>query len=141
MYPEVINYGSTDSESFNDYYQRWPKALKNIPKQVVESWIHRHWAQFQDWIPLKPETWSYELCELTNTEVLEISHVNDWPLQLEVWGRDLFRGSHRKTTWLGKYMLEHGTTPVPIIVGKNFGEQSHPVEFGDEKMKELTSTY
>ncbi|OBU24700.1 hypothetical protein [Photobacterium aquimaris] len=136
MFPIIQNYDSQSVESFEDYYQKWPQTLNHIPKEVVETWIYRHWSGFQDWLPLQPECWAYELCEFTNEQIMEIGHVDDWPLQLRSWGRELLQGQYRKTTWLGKYMLEKGTTPTPIIIGQNFGSLAHPVEYDDENMKE-----
>ncbi len=136
MFPLVKNYDSLSPELFENYYQKWPQALNHIPKEVVETWIYRHWSDFKDWLPLQPESWGYELCEFTNEQIMEIGHVNNWPLQFRSWGRELLQGQHRKTTWLGKYMLEQGTTPTSIIVGKNFGFFSHPIECGDQQMKE-----
>lgn len=128
MYPQVKDHNTFNVESFDSYVKRWPKSLNNIPKLVVKTWIYRHWSQFQLWIPLHPEKWNYELVSMPNEEVLKIDHINDWPKQFRSWGKDLIHGNHRKTTRLGRYMLEHGTTPEPIIIGKNFGGIQHPSE-------------
>jgi hypothetical protein len=135
MYPAVKNYDSLSPELFEEYFKKWPEELNHIPKEVIESWIYRHWSDFQDWIPLQPEKWKYELCEFNNDQILEIDHVGNWLPQLKSWGRELLKGNHRKTTWLGQYMLEYGSTPTPIIIGKNFSEIYHPIEFGEQKMK------
>ncbi|WP_407832171.1 hypothetical protein [Vibrio rotiferianus] len=135
MFPSVSNYDSLSPESFEDYYHRFPRELSHIPKEVVETWIYRHWDDFQGWRELQPETWHFELHEFSCEEILKIGHVGDWSKQLHHWGRELINGERRRNTWLGRYMLESGTTPTSIIVGFNFGQHVHPIEFGDQKMK------
>ena len=77
MYPAVKNYDSLSPELFEEYFKKWPEKLNHIPKEVIESWIYRHWSDFQDWIPLQPEKWKYELCEFNNDQILEIDHVEE----------------------------------------------------------------
>lgn len=43
-----------------------------------------------------------------------------WPDTLRYWSDDLSEGSFRRQTWLGREMLETGTTPAPIIVAGRF---------------------
>ncbi len=136
MYPEVINYGEFSQESFANYYKRWPTSLNNIPKCIVEHWIYRHREDFQQWIQLRPHEWKYELKEFSNEEILTISHIYDWIKNLHDEGKEYVSHSKRSETWLAQYMLENGTTPVPIIVGNFFGNIKHPKAHNSCNMKE-----
>jgi len=128
MIPEPFRHGTFEQEAFADYIERWPKQYAEIPEAVIETWIHRHWNDFQDWLPLKPLSWGYAVASMSNEEILQIGHVKDCPATLGCWGDDLFDGEHRKHTWLGRFMLEAGTTPAPIIVALDAGAHVHPRE-------------
>jgi hypothetical protein len=133
--PKPENYGSLDVESFEEYRSKLPVEFDVVPDLVIESWIYRHWQQFQDWLPLRPLEWKYKLVLMSSDEIIRISHVRNWPTTLKHWGDDLLDGSFRKDTWLGKYMLQNGTTPTPVIVAINAGGVGHPRE-GWCKMQE-----
>lgn len=135
--PAPHDWGTFKVEPFDEYRARWPTKYADVPDAVIESWIHRHWQQFQAWLPLHPLEWKYEVVTLTSQEVLTISHVGDWMTTLEYWGNDLLDDSHRKQTWLGKFLLEHGTTPAPMILAKNAGHWNHPRESGKRMQEPL----
>lgn len=126
MFPKVNNYGDIDVEDFQSYYARFPKELKSIPIDVVENWIYRHWDDFTEWIPLKPQDWKYELKEFSNNEILKISHINDWIPILKAEAVEYVTRGKRVNNYVGQYMLKNGTTPSPIIVGENIGHISYP---------------
>jgi hypothetical protein len=126
--PEPDGVGTFDAESFSSYFKRWPIRYAQVPSLVVETWVHRHWRDFQCWLPLHPLDWAYELRQMTFLEVLTIGHVNDWPKTLQYWGDDLIQGRKRRETWLGRTMLSMGTTPTPMIVAANAGLYRHPRE-------------
>ncbi len=128
MIPQPYRHGTTEQEAFADYIRRWPAQYAKIPETVIETWIYRHWINFQAWLPLQPLSWAYAVASMSNEEVLRISHVNDWPKILDYWGDDLFDGTSRRKTWLGGHMLESGTTPAPIIVALDAGSYVHPRE-------------
>jgi hypothetical protein len=65
---------------------------------------------------------------MSSSEILTIGHVGTWPETLKYWGDDLFEGSSRRATWLGRTMLEMGTTPAPIVVARDAGRYTHPRE-------------
>lgn len=133
--PEPTDWGSLDVEPLSSYIKRWPKDLDQVPREVIETWVYRHWGDFLAWLPLQPFGWHYDEKSLSNAEILCISHVGDWPATLEYWGNDLIDGSSRKSTWLGRYMLENGTTPSPIIIAKNAGKFIHPREHGEHMVE------
>ena len=124
--PAPLNWGTVNIEPFADYRTRWPKKYSKVPIEVIETWIYRHWQDFQTWLPLSPLEWIYEHCHLTSDEVLAVGQVGDRMSTIDYWGNDLFDGPMRKATWLGRFMLEHGTTPSPMIIARGAGAYSHP---------------
>jgi hypothetical protein len=126
--PAPHGHGTFYVESFADYVRRWPECYSQVPETVVETWIYRHWNNFQAWLPLAPLSWEYVVSPLSNEDILRIEHIGNWPETLESWGNDLFDGASRKKTWLGRYMLASGTTPSPIIVARNADAHIHPRE-------------
>jgi len=72
--------------------------------------------------------WNYRQGLIDNDAVMQVGHVRDWMSTLDYWGNDLIDGPSRRETWLGRYMLETGTTPTPIIVATNAGGRKHPRE-------------
>lgn len=135
-YPAVRHYGDIEMESFDEYYSRWPATLSNIPRGVVEDWIYRHWHDFSEyWVALAPHTWTYELVDLSSSEVMSIDHISTWIPELDAEGVEYVSGAPRSTTRLAQFMLKNGTFPVPIIVAKGAGLIAHPRSQG-ERMKE-----
>ena len=126
MLPKPKNWGSFEVEPFESYLHRLPDQYRYIHQAVIKDWVYRHWREFQQWLPLHPLSWHYEIVEMTNDEVMMISHTDDWPQRLRYWGDDLLDGSQRCETWLGRHMLEKGTTSVPMIVLKSAGIWIHP---------------
>lgn len=126
--PEPKGWGTFDVEPFEQYYRRWPAEYAHVPTPVVETWVYRHWREFQLWLPLQPFDWSYEVTRMRSDEILTVGHVRRWPEILRFWGDDLFDQPHRRTTWLGRTMLELGTTPAPIIIARAAGQHGHPRE-------------
>lgn len=116
----------SEVEPLSSYLSSWPAEYSNVPAIVIETWIYRHWSEFQEWLPLNPLEWQYEPATLSNDEIMTVRHPGQFAKTLEFWGSDLISGQNRKSTRLGKYMLESGTTPVPIIVAKNAGGWAHP---------------
>ncbi|WP_238691539.1 hypothetical protein [Xanthomonas campestris] len=125
--PTVNGYGDSGAESFDDYYARWPKQLSNFPQCVVESWVHRHWQDFErDWLNRSIDQFVFAQANLTNAEIMHIGHFDEWLETLDYWGDELFRDQIRRSTWLATYMLTNGTSPVPIIVAANSSGLMHP---------------
>ncbi len=135
LYPAVAHYGDMDMESFETYYARWPKALAGLPEPIVRDWVYRHWRCFSDrWIDLAPHTWRFELAELSNDGILAIDHVGSWIAELDAEGVEYVGDFPRARTRLGRYMLTHGTFPVPISVAKGAGHVELP-RSGGTRMK------
>lgn len=135
-YPPVRHYGDIEAEEFDAYYERWPRELAAIPKQVVQDWVHRHWHDFRDhWVELAPHTWKYECKVLSSSEIMSIDHIGTWIRDLDAEGVEYVSGASRGQTRMAKYMLEHGTFPVPILVAQGAGHVVHP-RSAKELMKE-----
>ncbi len=131
----VFNFDHPNRESLDQYIKRWPSKYDHFPKCLVNNWVYRHWPEFSTyWYKTGVLDWKYELQEFDIHTLLKISHHGDWIQQLDCWGDHLFRNEHRKRTWLGSYMLEHGTTPAPILVLESDGELPHPRSHSGEKM-------
>jgi hypothetical protein len=125
--PAVKGYGDLETESFDDYYDRWPTELSNFPKCVVENWVYRHWQDFKNlWLDRSIEDFVFELAEFNNAQISEVRHIGDWLETMDYWGDELFRNKLRQSTWLAKYMLANGTTPAPIIIAPNASGLEHP---------------
>jgi len=134
-YPPVRDYGDIERESFDSYYGRWPQELSNIPKPVVEDWIHRHWNCFEErWSALAPHKWEYHLETFSNDRILAIDHVLTWIQDLDAEGVEYVTDKPRAQTRLARFMLEHGTFPVPIIVAQDASHLIAPGS-GGEHMK------
>ena len=126
-YPPVRKYGDIDAEEFDAYYARWPDELSAIPKLIVQDWIHRHWRDFREhWIDLAPHHWQYESRVFSNEEILLIDHIGTWIRELDAEGVEYVSGAPRGGTRMAKYMLTHGTFPVPILVAQGAGHVVHP---------------
>ncbi len=135
LLPEPINWGNFDVEPFESYLLRWPNEYRHVHRVIIETWVYRHWSDFQAWLPLHPMSWHYDTASMSNDEILTISHIGDWPQILQYWGDDLLNGTLRRKTWLGCYMLENGTAPAPIIVAKQAGQFFHPRERGERMVE------
>ena len=136
IYPPVIGYGEEDVETFDDYFARWPANLSSIPKDVIRDWIYRHWGEFNHhWSHLHPHTWSYELEQFSNDEILSIDHISNWMANLDAEGIEYVSDTPRSKTDLAQYMLNNGTFPIPILVAKNAGHVIYP-HGGGEHMKD-----
>jgi hypothetical protein len=51
--PKPKGYGSFEVEPFDAYRARLPAEFNGVPDPVIETWIHRHWSDFQAWLPLR----------------------------------------------------------------------------------------
>ena len=116
--PEVRGYGDFNVEPFQEYIERWPPELASFPRDLIETWVHRHWREFSNyWEVNGALKWNYELRTFSNNDVLRIRTFDDMLETMDYWGDELFRNRLRRETWLAKFMLEHGTTPSPILIG------------------------
>jgi|TARA_R110000822_G_C15335419_1_gene495146 hypothetical protein len=135
--PEVIGHGSPMVEQFGEYRRRWPPELNAFPECLIESWVYRHWAQFRiEWMPQGALNWHYEKKSFSNDQIMQIAHFESDLRTMDYWGDQLFVNRARRGRWLAKHMLEHGTTPVPILVLRAGANVRHPRAFEGERILE-----
>lgn len=110
-----IGYGDFNSESLPDYLSRVRPLVPRYPDCVLEQWLHRHWTCVRSqwaWLGLpglqfREETWPVE--RINTLPYSNKKNIDGWTEQFKTDPR--FQSSY-----LGKYMLENGTWPAPIIV-------------------------
>ncbi|MGY3571627.1 hypothetical protein [Vibrio paucivorans] len=124
--PVVQHINDFTLESFKSYYSRWPKNLRNIPKNIVEQWVYRHNETFLEmWSELRPHKWSFQRKNFSVKECLGITHL---PREIEHYedvGNRYIRQVNDRD-FLSNYMLQHGKFPQPIIVARGASAILHP---------------
>lgn len=120
---EVGGYGGHDTEPFESYLKRWPASLSNFPSAVVKDWVWRHWGDFRHlWLDRGIEELRFDLNTYDDAEILQIGQFERWD---DLADRHLDPKDPLNFS-LGRYMVEHGTFPVPIIVATNSHGLIHP---------------
>lgn len=113
LYP--INYGEMEKEDFDSYYHRVSSVALNIPEDVLYDWIYRHFncvvSRYSslDFEKMKfvRENWSGEdIYQLIKTDERH---------EFDIFSYQLYE----KISPLQRYVLEHKTWPLPIIVLEN----------------------
>lgn len=106
-----------DKEPFESYIKRVKHLAPNIPDCILENWIYRHYTSvvsdyaFLDFKNMKIErdSWSVE-------SIYDLIKSYDEGI-INNLGYQIYK--RKDKIWLQKYMLEHRTWPVPIIVLNN----------------------
>ncbi|WP_231602662.1 hypothetical protein, partial [Herbaspirillum chlorophenolicum] len=70
----------------------------------------------------------------SNDRILAIDHILTWIQELDAEGVEFVTDKPRAQTRLGRFMLGHGTFPVPIIVAQDASHVIAP-RSGGEHMK------
>lgn len=118
--------------SFSDFCKVIPKELSNFPEDVLKQWVYEHGkgdGDVIDALNLIPNLaeWRFELVDMTNADIKRIRHYPyDERLLLPKGEWWLKSGRHSAPAFFD-YMLEHGTTPVPIIIAQNASGHNHPI--------------
>ncbi len=108
-----------EREPFSLWFARVEHRIPNIPRNVAEHWLHRHWGDSPYYgMPLeqlrfRQEGWS-------NDKFIEIETGPQWSFgkRVEAYLHDpSYRP--RQTDMLWETMSRHGTWPQPIIVLDN----------------------
>ncbi len=124
--PVVKNVTPFKLETFKSYYARWPKGLRNIPKNVVEEWVYRHNETFLEmWSHMKPEKWSFRRKRLSTNQCLDITHIPKEIQHYEDVGFRYIRHVHDRD-FVADFMLEKGSFPQPIIIARGATSLIHP---------------
>lgn len=112
-------YGDHHVEPLQSYVERIRPLLPNYPDDVLEQWLYRHWHCVR-------ETWSWlGLHALSFVKVI-------WPASqiysqvksgnqeaIDGWSQQFRREHILRESYVGKFMLQHRTWPVPPIVVRN----------------------
>jgi hypothetical protein len=112
-------------EPFESWFARVKSQVSHLPRCVAGSWVHRNWGGSEyDWLPL--QCLRFERHMWSVQQVLGITGGVE-----PSWARPRSEGLAsgcwpHATTWLGRYMLENHTWPVPIIVLDNPAGLSDP---------------
>jgi hypothetical protein len=114
------NFGDFSVEPFDVWSSRLASALpSNVPRDLLESWLYRHWEQVQgdlDWLPLKKLR--FEEQELSDEDILALRYREDadgdW---LVHWGEEFLKpGTSHNRMWIGQQVMELRTYPVKPLV-------------------------
>jgi hypothetical protein len=101
-------------EAFSSWWARVRQSLPNVPEDVAQQWIHRHWGQSPyEWLPLRSlvfseETWP--LNRMLDTVAGRVGH------EERHWGNAPLE---IPSSWLGNSVSRLGTWPVRVVVFDN----------------------
>lgn len=120
MWPQriapYVGESDSDIEPFADWYVRIHTLIPNVPEDVADQWIHRHWRQSPyEYLPLEQLTFEEE-----SWTVHEIDRVRfgtgcgPGPGSSDRLDDQMTRGIP-----LAKFMLSEHTWPRPILVLDN----------------------
>lgn len=110
-----LNKGGGVETPFDEWWPRVRQSFSNVPDDVAEQWLHRHWGSSPfGW--LISTRYRFENGTLSSEQLLDIWNTCD-----DTRDDAIKTGQFRVTQkfWVRDYMVEHGTFPVPIIVLDN----------------------
>ncbi|WCE32072.1 hypothetical protein [Vibrio sp. SCSIO 43137] len=118
--------------SFEEFCELMPEELRNFPEDVLKQWVYEHGkgdGDVIDALNLIPNLsqWDFQLVDLSNGEIEIIKHYPYDEKRLLEKGEWWLRSGRNNAPAFCDFMLEHGTTPVPIIVAQNASDQNHPI--------------
>lgn len=131
LIPRVRHIDNFNKETFESYYARWHKSLKNIPVCVVEQWAYEHNDEFIEyWSKLLPRKWKFHLIDLTTEQVMSIQMLERNRENYENAGLLCIEQAYARTK-LSYYMIENFTFPRSIIVFAKNEALIHPRSYGE----------
>ncbi|KOF37820.1 hypothetical protein BA746_02160 [Vibrio parahaemolyticus] len=131
LIPRVRHIDGFNKETFESYYSRWHKSLKNIPMCVVEQWAYEHNDEFIEyWSKLLPRKWKFHLKGLTTEQVMSIQMLEHNRKNYEHAGLVCIEQKYARTR-LSNYMFDNCTFPRPIIVFEKNEALIHPRSYGE----------
>jgi hypothetical protein len=102
------------------FLRRITPLLSNVPRDVIDQWIHQHWKDFRrQWAWLAVRAISFTLDRWSSVRIAnevratEHDHIERLGAQEEGWGN--LRDNHCAC----QFMQRNGTWPRPIIVLHN----------------------
>ncbi|WP_218353350.1 hypothetical protein [Alteromonas lipotrueiana] len=112
-------------EAKEQFIQRVNSVLPNFPDEVISQWVFRHNADFiKKFTHLNIEDWTFNLTEMSTEEIEKIELFKVTKARCLEAGKNILTNPDAKESFLGKYMLEFGTFPSPIVVFKDFYDQN-----------------
>jgi len=105
-------------ELFAEWYPRVKEQLANVPADVAEHWLHRHWGHSPFYfLPL--ETMRFSQVQWSRRELDEVRFTERWG-NTPNWHDALVAAPEKHGgNWLFRHMASAGTWPAPIIVLDN----------------------
>ena len=113
-------------ETQQEYLGRMADVVPNIPPDVLEQWLFRHWRGFESnwsWLDLSQVSFRQEVWSTERVFRQIDSLCMDLILGLS---ERLKSNRYVQSSWLGHFMLEEGTWPNPIIVLQNTDNLRNP---------------
>lgn len=109
------DYGKITKEDFNLYINRVGCLVSNIPECVLYDWIYRNYDSIVfRYSSLRFDKIRFALEEWSTEDIYQLIHT-DSPQGFDRFSYQLYD----KNTTLKRYILEHRTWPLPIIVLEN----------------------
>lgn len=113
-------------------YSVMPEELSNFPEDVLRQWVYEHGkgdGDVVDALNLIPNLskWFFQLVEMPNADINSIKHYPYDEKRLLDKGEWWLKTGRHNAPAFCDYMLEHGTTPVPLIVAQNASDHNHPI--------------
>lgn len=103
---------------FPEWWARVSVAFPEVPEDVAEQWLHRHW-NLSPYGWMRSEDYTFQSVSWASVQLSDIaSGVNDWD-----FANTLERGKYLvercPNLWLVRYMREHHNIPRPLILLDN----------------------
>lgn len=118
--------------SFSDFCHKVPEELSNFPEDVLRQWVYEHGKGDGDVIDAlnripNLSKWTFDLVDISNADIESIKHYPYDEKRLLGKGEWWLKSGRHNAPEFCDYMLEHGTTPVPLIVAQNASYHNHPI--------------
>lgn len=144
-------YGDLGVEEFEDFYSRVAGVVPNVPVEILNDWIYRHYddaVRVFGWLELtqlqfqKQEWTTHQI--VSQVRACNEKLVENWKVAYRDGGR---AGQPFRQSKLGKFMRVQGTWPLaPLIMPNpitpdNFGSQWPLLVEGHHRLAYLRALY
>lgn len=111
---EPYGEGSSEKESFNDWWNRFSEEFNHLHPLILEQWVHRHWLLSEfSFIPL--DTLGWKLVSLSGEDILSDIKPELWREFNPEFDYDVFQNSINGRKLPTVEALDSGTWDYPII--------------------------
>lgn len=111
----------SDREQFAEWWPRVRHRITNVPENVAEHWVHRHYGGSPyAFLPLDRLRFERQSWSLAQLDAVTFGSCWSWN------PRDLARLDREQGTPLAAMMIEAGTWPEPIVILDNPGGLAEP---------------